>query len=89
MTDSDTLTRPFEAPVAQDDITRTHIVNCPDDKESTAAWVTEARVFGLEVEALCGYRWIPQKDPERYPLCSACVDAANIIIADVDSGGTP
>ncbi len=64
----------------------THIVNCPDDKESAEAWVTEARVFGLEMEALCGFRWVPTKNPERYPVCPACVDAAGIIVADEIGG---
>ncbi len=83
---SDTLT--VIAPVTTDqDFTRTHIVNCPPDKESTAAWLTEARVFGLEVEALCGYRWIPSKDPQKYDICEACVRVANMIIAEEATRG--
>ena len=75
------------APVATvDDFTRTHILNCPDGKASTQAWITEARIEGLEVEALCGYRWVPERDPEKYSVCEACVGAANIIIAEVNRG---
>lgn len=62
---------------------RTHIVNCPADKASTVAWLAEAAVEGLEVEALCGHRWVPVRDPRRFPICQACVDAAGIIIAEV------
>lgn len=71
------------APVGQDTSALTHIVNCPDDKDNTEAWITEARVFGLEVTALCGHRWVPTRDPIRHPICPECVDAANIIIAEV------
>jgi hypothetical protein len=53
---------------------RTHIVKRPEDRESAEAWVTEARVLGLEVEALCGFRWVPARNPERYPVCEACRD---------------
>lgn len=79
---ADTLERPDLAPTDHDTTTRTHIVNCPDDKESTEAWLTEARVYGLEVTAICGHKWIPQRDPQRSPVCNACIDAANIIIAE-------
>lgn len=29
-------------------------------------------VLGEEVEALCGKRWVPSRDPERYPVCPTC-----------------
>ena len=29
-------------------------------------------VEGTPIEALCGKRWIPSRDPERYPICPAC-----------------
>ena len=74
---------PVIAPV--DDDTFTHMLNCPDDKESTEAWITEARVFGLTVTALCGYQWVPTRDPIKYPICQACVEAANIIVAEVNA----
>lgn len=41
-----------------------------------AAAVTEARVLGTPVEALCGKRWVPSRDPERFPLCPACKERA-------------
>lgn len=48
-----------------------HIVK-PDKDRSGPDLVMEARVFGIEVEALCGHRWVPQRDPKQYPLCQAC-----------------
>lgn len=61
-----------------------HIVNCPDDKETTEAWLMEARIYGLPVEALCGHTWVPSRDPVRHPICQKCVDAANMIVAEVN-----
>ena len=40
------------------------------------AVVLEARVMGLEVEALCGKRWVPSRDPQRFPVCPACKERA-------------
>lgn len=36
------------------------------------ARVTEARIMGTEVEALCGYRWVPYRDAAGMPVCRAC-----------------
>lgn len=35
--------------------------------------ITEAIVLGIEVTALCGYRWIPCRDDEERPACKACL----------------
>ena len=48
-----------------------HIVKPQGDRDG-ATLVMEARVFGTEVEALCGHRWVPQRDPKQYPVCQAC-----------------
>lgn len=29
-------------------------------------------VMGEEVTALCGKRWVPTRDPERFPVCPEC-----------------
>lgn len=34
--------------------------------------VTDAIVFGQAVEALCGYVFVPHKNPERMPVCQRC-----------------
>ena len=34
--------------------------------------IADAIIFGTEITALCGYRWIPTKDPDKYPLCQSC-----------------
>lgn len=40
--------------------------------ESAAAKVLEARVMGTPLEALCGYVWVPARDPKPLPVCQAC-----------------
>lgn len=51
-----------------------HIVREPEDESTTAhALVLEARVFSFEVEALCGWKWIPQRDPKHLPVCEECL----------------
>lgn len=36
--------------------------------------LTRAMVEGLAVTALCGKKWVPARDPERYPLCQTCAE---------------
>jgi hypothetical protein len=48
-----------------------HIVKT-EPGESAVAKVTEARIYGFPVEALCGERFVPQQDPKRLPLCDVC-----------------
>jgi hypothetical protein len=48
-----------------------HIVKT-DPGESAVAKVTEARIYGFPVEALCGERFVPQRDPKKLPVCQVC-----------------
>jgi len=50
-----------------------HIVKTDGD-ESAAAKVLQARIEGTPVEALCGHRWVPSRDPKQLPLCAKCKD---------------
>lgn len=77
LTSTDEVVRVDEE-IDPDNPIKTHIVSCPDDKSSTEAWLTEARVFGLEVEAICGYTWIPELNPDKYPICAECLEEAHI-----------
>lgn len=62
---SDTLVRPkTDGPDTDDPGRLAHYIR----KDLLA----DAYVLGMEVEALCGYRWIPSRDPERYPICAPC-----------------
>jgi hypothetical protein len=48
-----------------------HIVKT-EPGESAIAKVTEARIYGYAVEALCGERFVPQRDPKKLPMCQVC-----------------
>ena len=34
--------------------------------------ILESAVTGKAVRALCGKKWIPSRDPEKYPICPTC-----------------
>lgn len=34
--------------------------------------ITESAVMGTPVMALCGKKWIPGRDPEKFPVCPDC-----------------
>lgn len=62
-----------------------HIVAPKDDKTAKALLV-EAVVEGLAVEALCGYVWVPHRDPRNLPVCEECKDIYNGLLgADGDA----
>jgi hypothetical protein len=48
-----------------------HIVKV-EPGEDAAAKVLEARIYGSPLEALCGHRWVPSRDPGKHPLCQKC-----------------
>lgn len=50
-----------------------HIVKTDGD-ESAAAKVLQARIESTTLEALCGHRWVPSRDPKQLPLCAKCKD---------------
>lgn len=36
----------------------------------------ERAIFdGVPLTALCGKKWLPTRDPKRFPVCPACKDA--------------
>ena len=34
--------------------------------------IVRSNVEGVEVVALCGKKWIPNRDPANYPVCPTC-----------------
>lgn len=49
----------------------------PGDHERFAHYVkkekiVESAVTGKPVTALCGKRWIPSRDPNKFPICPTC-----------------
>lgn len=65
-TDSDLLTRPLPEEDDGGHDRFSHYVK--KDK------VVESAVTGKSVRALCGKKWIPSRDPEKYPICPTCKD---------------
>ncbi len=60
----------------------THIVPLVVTSEAEAeAIMLEARVFGREVTAWCGYTWAPSRDPDKYPVCPECLRALDADVA--------
>lgn len=66
----------------------THII-VPIDHRDAVALVTEARIYGFSVEALCGIRFIPERDPKQYPLCSKCKEIREEARPDQDPSNIP
>lgn len=57
---------------------RAHIVK---DKDAEAK-ITEARVFGTTLIALCGTEFVPKRDPEGLKVCKECREIYYQIIRD-------
>jgi hypothetical protein len=36
--------------------------------------ITRAMVTGEAITALCGKKWVPSRDPEKYPICPTCIE---------------
>ncbi|HJM21819.1 MAG TPA: DUF3039 domain-containing protein [Acidimicrobiales bacterium] len=34
--------------------------------------MTRSAVTGAPVRALCGKKWVPNRNPERFPVCPEC-----------------
>lgn len=51
-----------------------HIVMVPpgENDESPQAYVFRARIEGFPITALCGYTWVPHRDPQALPVCATC-----------------
>jgi hypothetical protein len=46
--------------------------------------VDMARMTGAEVTALCGYKFVPVHDPEKYDACKPCIDLAGKLMGGSD-----
>jgi len=59
-TDSDLLTRPV---LEEDDGGHDRFAHYVEKDK-----IVESAVTGKSVRALCGKKWIPSRDPEKYPI---------------------
>ena len=44
-----------------------------------------AMVEGTPVVALCGKKWVPTRDPEKFPLCPTCKELYGTFSSDSDA----
>ncbi len=63
-TDSDLLTRPV---LEEDDGGHDRFAHYVEKEK-----IVESAVTGKSDRALCGKKWIPSHDPEKYPICPTC-----------------
>lgn len=55
-----------------DPICAHYVERQPDDPRTPQAIIMEARVNGTALTALCGFVWVPSRDPQKLPLCQKC-----------------
>ena len=74
-TDTDTLTR-----------TETRLEEREDDggHDRFAHYIkkekiVESAVTGKAVRALCGKKWVPSRDPSKYPICPMCKEIFEVL----------
>jgi hypothetical protein len=48
--------------------------------------VMEAMISGVPCTALCGKRWVPSRDPKRYPICPTCKEIVETSGLQVPNG---
>lgn len=69
---------------------RTHIVNPAMNGHiqggvfmTAKEIVNQARFLGVEVVALCNYRFVPKSNPEKYDVCLTCMKVASALMRSV------
>jgi hypothetical protein len=55
-----------------------HIVVTKPHETATAV-ILQARIEGTAVKALCGYVFVPQRDPKRLPVCPQCKEIYDLM----------
>lgn len=55
-----------------------HIIRTEPGETATAV-VLRARIEGTPLTALCGYVFVPQRDPKNLPLCPQCKEIYDLM----------
>ncbi len=55
-----------------------HIVRTEPGQTATAV-VLQARIEGTPLTALCGYVFVPQRDPKSLPVCPKCKEIYDLM----------
>lgn len=65
---------------------RVHIVNPPRNTHIWKSGMTSkdivdiARINQIEITALCGYKFVPKHNPDKYDACEECIKIAGAIM---------
>ena len=78
--DTDTLTRPVEQ---EDDGGHDRFAHYIKKEK-----IVESAVTGKAVRALCGKKWVPSRDPQKYPICPICKEIYEGLRPGPDEGGS-
>jgi hypothetical protein len=66
--DTDLLTRPsLDEDLQEDDGGHDRFAHYVKKEK-----IVESAVTGKAVKALCGKKWMPSRDPQKYPICPTC-----------------
>jgi hypothetical protein len=49
--------------------------------------ILESALSGDPVRALCGKKWVPSRDPSRFPVCPACREIYESLKGGDEAGG--
>ncbi|MCJ7438458.1 MAG: DUF3039 domain-containing protein [Acidimicrobiia bacterium] len=66
-----TITTPVQAPETVDTDSGDHDRFAHYCKKED---IVRAHVTGEAITALCGKKWVPTRDPSRYPICPTCAE---------------
>src|SRR3954451_23867073 len=75
----------------EDPILRTHIIRPYENthiwqKGMTAQGVVDlARLNRTPIVALCGHKWVPVHNPDKYDMCDPCIKIAGELDANPNS----
>ena len=50
--------------------------------------IVESAVSGKPVTALCGKRWVPNRDPNKFPICPTCKEIYSGLRKGPDNTGS-
>ena len=50
--------------------------------------VVESAVMGIPVVALCGKVWVPNRDPEKFPVCPECDEIYQLMKKNEEGKGS-
>lgn len=84
--DLENMLNPFKDDGTDDPDHKAHYFSPADNLEfqakhgvvhNSAELVSNARLFGAELTALCGFKMVVSRNPVKYSVCTPCADEAS------------